>query len=205
MCLCVCVCVRARARACVRACVRVCVCVRARICVRVCCQHIFRGHEAQMSGVGVSKGARLTTIFSTSKGNLSEAQCLRAHTPQHHSPTACAGRLLWSFACLPSTSHHHIPLFQPCAPPRRRERVSRDSTISFPSPTVGCHPVQFGIADFLAEPRTRTRADHFLGEASATCGCVLVCNGQITPIVRSVDALPPVSSPCCAAQGQAKF
>jgi diadenosine tetraphosphatase ApaH/serine/threonine PP2A family protein phosphatase len=29
-------------------------------------KHVFRGHEAQQSGVGVSKGARLTTIFSTS-------------------------------------------------------------------------------------------------------------------------------------------
>eukprot|EP00961_Rhodomonas_salina_P173626 2341618-Rhodomonas_salina.1 len=34
-------------------------------------QHVFRGHEAQQSGVGVSKGARLTTIFSTSKDHFS--------------------------------------------------------------------------------------------------------------------------------------
>ena len=33
-------------------------------------QHVFRGHEAQKSGVGVSKSARLTTIFSTSKDHF---------------------------------------------------------------------------------------------------------------------------------------
>ena len=33
-------------------------------------KHVFRGHEAQQSGVGVSKGARLTTIFSTSKDHF---------------------------------------------------------------------------------------------------------------------------------------
>jgi len=33
-------------------------------------QHIFRGHEAQKMGVGVSKGNRLTTIFSTSKDHF---------------------------------------------------------------------------------------------------------------------------------------
>ena len=33
-------------------------------------QHIFRGHEAQKSGVGVSKKERLTTIFSTSKDHF---------------------------------------------------------------------------------------------------------------------------------------
>ncbi|EKX54380.1 hypothetical protein GUITHDRAFT_42844, partial [Guillardia theta CCMP2712] len=34
-------------------------------------KHVFRGHEAQQSGVGVSKSARLTTIFSTSKDHFS--------------------------------------------------------------------------------------------------------------------------------------
>jgi diadenosine tetraphosphatase ApaH/serine/threonine PP2A family protein phosphatase len=33
-------------------------------------QHVFRGHEAQKSGVGVSKSARLTTIFSTSRDHF---------------------------------------------------------------------------------------------------------------------------------------
>ena len=33
-------------------------------------KHVFRGHEAQQSGVGVSKSARLTTIFSTSKDHF---------------------------------------------------------------------------------------------------------------------------------------
>jgi hypothetical protein len=33
-------------------------------------QHVCRGHEAQKSGVGVSKSARLTTIFSTSKDHF---------------------------------------------------------------------------------------------------------------------------------------
>mmetsp|Transcript_4386 Transcript_4386/g.12931 ORF Transcript_4386/g.12931 Transcript_4386/m.12931 type:complete len:417 (-) Transcript_4386:799-2049(-) len=33
-------------------------------------QHVFRGHEAQKSGVGVSKNSRLTTIFSTSKDHF---------------------------------------------------------------------------------------------------------------------------------------
>ena len=33
-------------------------------------KHVFRGHEAQQSGVGVSKSARLTTIFSTSQDHF---------------------------------------------------------------------------------------------------------------------------------------
>jgi len=33
-------------------------------------QHVFRGHEAQKTGVGVSKANRLTTIFSTSKDHF---------------------------------------------------------------------------------------------------------------------------------------
>ena len=40
--------------------------------------------------------------------------------------------------------------------------------------------------------QTTSRADHFLGDVAATCGCVLVSDGQITPIVRSVSSLPPV-------------
>ncbi|EKX44927.1 hypothetical protein GUITHDRAFT_109343 [Guillardia theta CCMP2712] len=35
-------------------------------------QHIFRGHEAQKSGVGVNRNARLTTIFSTSKDHFQD-------------------------------------------------------------------------------------------------------------------------------------
>jgi len=35
-----------------------------------------------------------------------------------------------------------------------------------------------------------TSKDHFKGDLSATCGCVLVRNGNIVPIVRSVSALP---------------
>mmetsp|Transcript_53897 Transcript_53897/g.131759 ORF Transcript_53897/g.131759 Transcript_53897/m.131759 type:complete len:651 (+) Transcript_53897:121-2073(+) len=35
-------------------------------------QHVFRGHEAQQSGVGVSKSARLTTIFSTSRDHFAQ-------------------------------------------------------------------------------------------------------------------------------------
>jgi hypothetical protein len=64
-------------------------------------KHVFRGHEAQQSGVGVSKSARLTTIFSTSK-------------------------------------------------------------------------------------------DHFAGEITATCGCVLVDHKTIHPIVRALPAAPHV-------------
>jgi hypothetical protein len=64
-------------------------------------KHVFRGHEAQQSGVGVSKSARLTTIFSTSK-------------------------------------------------------------------------------------------DHFAGEITATCGCVLVDHSTIHPIVRALPAAPHV-------------
>lgn len=63
-------------------------------------QHIFRGHEAQKAGVGVSKNSRLTTIFSTSK-------------------------------------------------------------------------------------------DHFRGDRTATCGCVLVDKGSILPIVRAVPEEEP--------------
>jgi hypothetical protein len=63
-------------------------------------QHIFRGHEAQKAGVGVSKNSRLTTIFSTSK-------------------------------------------------------------------------------------------DHFKGDRTATCGCVLVDKGSILPIVRAVPEEAP--------------
>lgn len=63
-------------------------------------KHVFRGHEAQQSGVGVSKSARLTTIFSTSK-------------------------------------------------------------------------------------------DHFAGEITATCGCVLVDHNTIHPIVRALPAAQP--------------
>lgn len=64
-------------------------------------KHVFRGHEAQQSGVGVSKSARLTTIFSTSK-------------------------------------------------------------------------------------------DHFAGDITATCGCVLVDHNTIHPIVRALPAAPHV-------------
>lgn len=64
-------------------------------------KHVFRGHEAQQSGVGVSKSARLTTIFSTSK-------------------------------------------------------------------------------------------DHFAGDITATCGCVLVDHNTIHPIVRALPATPHV-------------
>ena len=73
-------------------------------------KHVFRGHEAQQSGVGVSKSARLTTIFSTSK-------------------------------------------------------------------------------------------DHFAGEITATCGCVLVDHHTIHPIVRALPAAPNVGlSPTYAGQ-----
>lgn len=73
-------------------------------------KHVFRGHEAQQSGVGVSKSARLTTIFSTSK-------------------------------------------------------------------------------------------DHFAGDITATCGCVLVDHNTIHPIVRALPAAPNVGlSPTYAGQ-----
>ncbi|KAJ1473269.1 Metallo-dependent phosphatase-like protein, partial [Baffinella frigidus] len=72
-------------------------------------KHVFRGHEAQQSGIGVSKNSQLTTIFSTSK-------------------------------------------------------------------------------------------DHFSGDITSTCGCVLVDHGTIHPIVRALPAVHVGVKPTYAAQ-----
>jgi len=72
-------------------------------------KHVFRGHEAQQSGIGVSKNSLLTTIFSTSK-------------------------------------------------------------------------------------------DHFAGDITSTCGCVLVDHGTIHPIVRALPALHVGVKPTYAGQ-----